>query len=74
MARNRHCGAAAACPLSEVKRKHLLGKGISPFDPERSSAAVFGNEVDIDQHLMMCIVDTVKMMLAVSSLEISTKG
>jgi polyhydroxyalkanoate synthesis regulator protein len=28
----------------------------------------------VDQHLMMCIVDTVKMMLAVSSLEISSKG
>jgi hypothetical protein len=35
--------------------------------------SVFGNEVDIDQHLMMCIVDTVKMILAVSSLEISSK-
>jgi hypothetical protein len=45
------------------------------FDPERSSAAVFGNEVDIDQHLMKCIVGTVKMMLVVSSLEIScSKG
>jgi hypothetical protein len=40
-------------------------------EPERSSAAVFRNEVDIDQHLMMCIVDTVKRMLTVSSLGIS---
>jgi hypothetical protein len=31
----------------------------SAFDPERSSAAVSGNEVDIDQHLMKWIVDTV---------------
>jgi len=29
-------------------------------DPGRSSAAVFGNEVDIDQYLMKCIVDTAK--------------
>ena len=40
----------------------------------RAVMSVFGNEVDIDQHLMMCIVDTVKMVLAVSSLEISSKG
>ena len=48
----------------------MLVASTSDFDRERSSAAVFGNEVDIDQHLMMCIVDTVKMMLAVSSLEL----
>jgi hypothetical protein len=42
----------------------------SGFDPEQSSAAVFGNKVDIDQHLTKCIVGTVKVMLAVCSLEI----
>jgi hypothetical protein len=51
--------------------KNLLAASISPFDPERSSAAVFGNDVDIDQHLMMCIVDIVTVMLAVSSPEIA---
>jgi hypothetical protein len=38
------------------------------------SAAVFGNEVDMDQHLMKCIVDSAEMMLAVPSLEITCKG
>jgi hypothetical protein len=51
------------------------GRGANPFgkaapDPDQSSAAVFGNEVDIDQHLTKCIVGTVKVMLAVCSLEI----
>jgi hypothetical protein len=53
--------------------KHLLAASISPFDPERSSAAVFGNEVDIDQRLMMCIVDIVTVMHAVSSPEIAAE-
>ena len=38
-ARNGHCGAAAGCPLSEVKLKHLLGTSISHFYPLQTKAA-----------------------------------
>jgi|KBSMisStandDraft_5_1062788.scaffolds.fasta_scaffold1849002_1 hypothetical protein len=33
----------------------------SSDDPERSSAAVLGNEVDIDQHLMMSLAAVVSI-------------
>lgn len=64
----RHCGLGIA-DLAGL----ATGSTRSRMTPERSSAAVFGNEVDIDQRLMMCIVDILKMMLAISSLEIGSK-
>jgi hypothetical protein len=42
--------------------------------PKRSSAALFGKEVDIDQHFMKRTVDIVKMLLALFARNKSQQG
>jgi hypothetical protein len=56
MAHSRPLVQPLGCRLSKPRRTSVSKVRRAAFDPERSSATRFGNEVDIDQHLMMCIV------------------